>query len=190
MSDGSKNYILSDPDIRGSAIHGPHILAVHKMLPASPLVALFFAYSQFFFFHDFWHVCEHIRGFSWDFWSSLINHELLGTYPPFPIETMPRHSLIRHAAFFRNVPPANVGVWQYWMAWYFKKMWMVMTNLAGWVRSVTRTSWFDFGSGLNPDPAFQWDTKHELFTVQPCGGMCSTAYRSSWILYSMYIPFL
>ena len=39
----------------------------------------------------------------------------------------------------------------------------VMRKPGGWFGSVTRTSWFDFGSGL--DPAYQWDTKHELFSV-------------------------
>ena len=30
---------------------------------------------------------------------------------------------------------------------------------------MTRTSRFDFGSGLNPDPANQWDTKCKLFSM-------------------------
>ena len=30
---------------------------------------------------------------------------------------------------------------------------------------MTRTSRFDFGSGPNPDPAYQWDTKCKLFNL-------------------------
>ena len=30
---------------------------------------------------------------------------------------------------------------------------------------MTTTSRFDFGSGLDPDPAYQWDTKRQLFSL-------------------------
>ena len=30
---------------------------------------------------------------------------------------------------------------------------------------VTRTSGLDLGSGLDADPAYQWDTKHKLFNL-------------------------
>ena len=36
---------------------------------------------------------------------------------------------------------------------------------------MTRTSRFDFGSGPDTDPAYQWDTKRKLFSVQPGRGM-------------------
>ena len=35
----------------------------------------------------------------------------------------------------------------------------VMTKLGGRVGSVTITSRFDFGSGADPDQAYQWDIK-------------------------------
>ena len=40
-----------------------------------------------------------------------------------------------------------------------------MTKLGGRVGYMTGTSRFDFGSGPNPDPAYRWDTKRELFTM-------------------------
>ena len=44
---------------------------------------------------------------------------------------------------------------------------------------MTRTSWLDFGSGLDADLAHQWDTKGELFSLAE-GGMRSSKRRSRW----------
>ena len=53
-----------------------------------------------------------------------------------------------------------------------------MTKLGGWVGYVTRTSQFDFGSGLDPDTTFQWDTRHKLFNlVEVC-----TLHVPFWLL--------
>jgi len=41
----------------------------------------------------------------------------------------------------------------------------IMPKLGGWIGEVTRMSRFDFGSGLDPDPASQWDAKRKLFSL-------------------------
>ena len=46
-----------------------------------------------------------------------------------------------------------------------KSFGQIMTKLGGWVGLVMRTSWLDFGSGPDGDPAYQWDTKHKLFSL-------------------------
>ena len=38
---------------------------------------------------------------------------------------------------------------------------------------MTRTSQLDFGSGPDADPAYQWDTKHKLFSLAEVGGLPS-----------------
>ena len=46
-----------------------------------------------------------------------------------------------------------------------KRYGLIMTQLGGWVGSVTWTSWLLFASGLYADPVFQWDTKCKLFIL-------------------------
>ena len=40
-----------------------------------------------------------------------------------------------------------------------------MPKLGGWVGWVTRTSQLDFSLGLDPDPAYQWDTERNMFSL-------------------------
>ena len=40
-----------------------------------------------------------------------------------------------------------------------------MAKVDGCVGKVTTTSQFDSGSGPNPNPAYQWDTKRKLFSL-------------------------
>uniref|UniRef100_A0A8C4Q1P5 ATPase AAA-type core domain-containing protein n=1 Tax=Eptatretus burgeri TaxID=7764 RepID=A0A8C4Q1P5_EPTBU len=42
---------------------------------------------------------------------------------------------------------------------------LILAKLGGQVGCVTRTNRFDFGSGLDPDPPYQWDTKCKLFSL-------------------------
>ena len=41
----------------------------------------------------------------------------------------------------------------------------LVTKRGGRVVSLTRTSRFDFGSGLDSDQTYQWDTKCKLFSL-------------------------
>ena len=41
----------------------------------------------------------------------------------------------------------------------------IQMKLGGWVGSVAGTSWLNFGSGPNPDPACSWDIKHKLISL-------------------------
>ena len=54
---------------------------------------------------------------------------------------------------------------------------------------MTRTSQLDFGSGPNPDAAYQWDTKRELFSLAEVCALPSAvvvAISGSFIVYSVF----
>ena len=50
-----------------------------------------------------------------------------------------------------------------------------MIKLGGRVGSVTRTSRLDFGSVPDPDPAYHWATKREMFSLMEVSALSSAA---------------
>ena len=56
-----------------------------------------------------------------------------------------------------------------------------MTKLGGWIRSVTRTSQFDFGSGPDAYPAYQWDLLFCVFALED-GNLYISLFFSGFFL--------
>ena len=55
-----------------------------------------------------------------------------------------------------------------------KVMQRIQMKFGGQVECVTITSRLDFGSGPDADLAYQWDTKHKLFSlVEVCALPCA-----------------
>ena len=52
---------------------------------------------------------------------------------------------------------------------------------------MTRTSRFDFGSGPDPDPAYQWDTKRKLFSLAEVCALPSDVLVTAIITEKCYI---
>ena len=53
---------------------------------------------------------------------------------------------------------------------------------------MTRTSQFDFGSGLDPDLAYQWDTKCKPFSLTEVCALPSAALTYNALLPSQTFP--